>query len=79
MFTARQVMKGVASRFEEFDKKLISNEQLEPAEQELYDRGVVISDKTEWLEQSLEQMITAGQLTKGEQLWLVADMQDKVR
>jgi hypothetical protein len=24
-------------------------------------------------------MITAGQLTKGEQLWLVADMQDKVR
>eukprot|EP00242_Pyramimonas_sp_CCMP2087_P015004 CAMPEP_0198213644 /NCGR_PEP_ID=MMETSP1445-20131203/28986_1 /TAXON_ID=36898 /ORGANISM="Pyramimonas sp., Strain CCMP2087" /LENGTH=374 /DNA_ID=CAMNT_0043888319 /DNA_START=58 /DNA_END=1178 /DNA_ORIENTATION=+ len=73
-----RVMKGVASRFEEFDKKLINNEQLEPAEQELYDRGVVISDKTEWLEQSLQQMITAGQLTKGEQLWLVADMQDKV-
>eukprot|EP00976_Prorocentrum_cordatum_P092765 1189087-Prorocentrum_minimum.AAC.6 len=55
------VMKGVASRFEVFDQKLVNMQPLDPEEQELYDRGVEISAKTEWLEQSLEKMLKDGQ------------------
>eukprot|EP00238_Polyblepharides_amylifera_P008283 CAMPEP_0196588154 /NCGR_PEP_ID=MMETSP1081-20130531/59713_1 /TAXON_ID=36882 /ORGANISM="Pyramimonas amylifera, Strain CCMP720" /LENGTH=408 /DNA_ID=CAMNT_0041910575 /DNA_START=92 /DNA_END=1318 /DNA_ORIENTATION=+ len=72
-----KVMKGVASRFEEFDKKLISMQTLEPEEQDLYSRGVSIGDKVEWLSGELEEMLVSGPLSKAEQLYVVADFQTK--
>mmetsp|Transcript_44184 Transcript_44184/g.84459 ORF Transcript_44184/g.84459 Transcript_44184/m.84459 type:complete len:421 (-) Transcript_44184:205-1467(-) len=73
-----KVMKGVATRFEAFDAKLINMEPLEPDEQELYSRGIAIADKVEWLEGALQSMIKKGQLTKGEQVFMVAEFQNKI-
>jgi hypothetical protein len=74
-----KVMKGVASRFEEMDAKLVNMQQLEPHETELFERGQDISDKVSWLETRMEAMIADGQLTAGEQVFMVADFHAKVQ
>jgi len=73
-----KVMKGVAGRFEEMDAKLVNMQQLEPHETELFERGQDIGDKVSWLEARMETMIADGQLTAGEQVFMVADFHAKV-
>lgn len=73
-----KVMKGVAGRFEEMDAKLVNMQQLEPHETELFERGQDIGDKVSWLEARMETMIADGQLTAGEQVFMVAEFHAKV-
>mmetsp|Transcript_38511 Transcript_38511/g.46525 ORF Transcript_38511/g.46525 Transcript_38511/m.46525 type:complete len:418 (-) Transcript_38511:251-1504(-) len=73
-----RVLKGIYAKFDEIDQKLIRMEALDDAEQELYNNGVEIGGKVEWLEKELDEMLTAGKLTAGEQIKMTRELDSKL-
>jgi len=74
-----RAMKGVQTRFEEFEKRMTEMQPLTPEEKELYESQVEFPEKLEYLTKLVQDVVGACKVNKPEQDILIREITEKMK